>query len=88
MARLPATGVIFDLDGTLIDSAPDIHATAQKVLAAEGLAAMEFATVKGFIGAGVGTLVQRILVAQGQDAHGRAASQNGRGICEDIRRSR
>ncbi len=70
MARLPATGVIFDLDGTLIDSAPDIHATAQKVLSAEGLAAMEFATIKGFIGAGVGMLVQRILLAQGLDGSG------------------
>ena len=29
--------VIFDLDGTLIDSAPDIHATANTVLAGEGL---------------------------------------------------
>ena len=30
--------VIFDLDGTLIDSAADIHATANAVLASEGLA--------------------------------------------------
>jgi phosphoglycolate phosphatase len=30
--------IIFDLDGTLIDSAPDIHAAANAVLAAEGLA--------------------------------------------------
>lgn len=33
-AKMPA--VIFDLDGTLIDSAPDIHASANRVFAAHG----------------------------------------------------
>ena len=32
--------VVFDLDGTLIDSEPDIRATLNRVLAAEGLAAV------------------------------------------------
>ncbi len=63
-------GVIFDLDGTLIDSAPDIHAAAQKVLASEGLAPMDLATVTGFIGSGVAVLISRILIAQGRDASG------------------
>ena len=30
--------VIFDLDGTLIDSVPDIHATANRVMAELGFA--------------------------------------------------
>ncbi len=63
-------GVIFDLDGTLIDSAPDIHAAAQKVLATEGLAPMDHATVKGFVGLGVAVLISRILVAQDRDGDG------------------
>ena len=29
--------ILFDLDGTLIDSAPDIAAAANELLAAEGL---------------------------------------------------
>ena len=33
--------IVFDLDGTLIDSAPDIHATANVVLADEGLAGFD-----------------------------------------------
>lgn len=58
-------GLIFDLDGTLIDSAPDIHATANKVLGAEGLAPFDFATVCSFIGNGVGVLVSRLLQSRG-----------------------
>lgn len=57
--------VIFDLDGTLIDSAPDIHATANKVLASEGLGLLDLATVRGFVGRGVPHLVGRLLAAHG-----------------------
>ncbi|SDE43314.1 phosphoglycolate phosphatase [Paracoccus isoporae] len=57
--------VIFDLDGTLIDSAPDIHATANAVLADEGLGQLDLATVRGFVGRGVPHLVDRLLGAHG-----------------------
>lgn len=60
-----AIGLIFDLDGTLIDSAPDIHATANKVFAAHGQPGFDFATVRSFIGNGVGVLVARLLAHQG-----------------------
>jgi len=58
------TPIIFDLDGTLIDSAPDIHATANRVLALEGLPPLPFEQVRGFIGNGVSVLISRILIAQ------------------------
>ncbi len=57
-------GLIFDLDGTLIDSAPDIHATANKVFTAHGLQPFDFATVRGFIGNGVGVLIARLMAHQ------------------------
>jgi phosphoglycolate phosphatase len=63
-------GLIFDLDGTLIDSAPDIHATANKVFAAKGLQPFSFAAVRGFIGNGVGVLVGRLLANQGLPDNG------------------
>ena len=63
MARQPA--LVFDLDGTLIDSAPDIHAAANRVFEARGLGAFEFETVKGCIGNGVGVLVSRLLAIRG-----------------------
>lgn len=57
--------VIFDLDGTLIDSVPDIHATANAVLADEGLAGFDLATIRGFVGRGVPALVEQMLAAHG-----------------------
>lgn len=62
--------LIFDLDGTLIDSAPDIHAAANAVLAEAGLAPLPFETVRGFIGRGVPHLVACLLDASGRDPAG------------------
>jgi len=57
--------VVFDLDGTLIDSAPDIHRVANAVLALEGLAPISFAEARSFIGSGVPAFVARALAARG-----------------------
>lgn len=62
MAERPA--LIFDLDGTLIDSAPDIHAAANKVFSAKGLSPFPFESVRGFIGNGVGVLIHRLLASR------------------------
>jgi phosphoglycolate phosphatase len=62
--------VIFDLDGTLIDSAPEIHAAANRALATEGLPALSATQVRAFIGNGVGVLLSRCLVALGQSEIG------------------
>ena len=55
-----ARAVIFDLDGTLVDSAPDIVAAGNAVLAAEGLPAIGFAEARGFIGNGAAVFVARM----------------------------
>jgi phosphoglycolate phosphatase len=57
--------IVFDLDGTLIDSAPDIHAIANAVLAEEGLAPITLAQARGFIGNGAPVFVQRLREARG-----------------------
>lgn len=57
--------LVFDLDGTLIDSAPDIHAGANRLLAQEGHPPLPFAQVKSFIGKGVPHLVERLMEATG-----------------------
>lgn len=59
-----AVSVIFDLDGTLIDSLPDIHATLNRVVAARGLAPFSTAEVAGFVGLGAGVLIDRALAAR------------------------
>ncbi|WP_138466837.1 phosphoglycolate phosphatase [Poseidonocella sp. HB161398] len=58
------TPIVFDLDGTLIDSAPDIHAAAAKMQAEAGLAPLGLARIRSFIGNGVPVLVERIMAAQ------------------------
>lgn len=53
------TALVFDLDGTLIDSAPDIAAALNRVLAAEGAGPLDLAQVIAFIGHGIPTLIAR-----------------------------
>ncbi|MBD3763259.1 MAG: phosphoglycolate phosphatase [Rhodobacterales bacterium] len=56
--------VIFDLDGTLIDSAPDIHAGVNRMLQEVGADTLDYPTVKGFIGNGVPKLIERVMAAR------------------------
>lgn len=57
--------VIFDLDGTLIDSVPDIHAAAVKMLAGLDRPPVSLAQATGFVGNGVGRFVERCIAATG-----------------------
>ena len=60
-----STAVIFDLDGTLVDSAPDLHAAANAMLAEIDQPPLSLAEIIGFIGNGVPKLVERCLSARG-----------------------
>ncbi len=62
------SGIIFDLDGTLIDSAPDIHAAMNAVLADRDAGPLPLEQVRGFIGNGVAKLVERCIRAAGLEA--------------------
>ena len=53
--------LVFDLDGTLIDSAPDLHATANAVLGQEGLPPVSLSQLRSYIGNGVQHLVGCLL---------------------------
>lgn len=61
------TTVVFDLDGTLIDSAPDIRAAANRMLADQGLAPLDLPTIISFVGNGLPKLVERVMQARGLD---------------------
>lgn len=52
--------VVFDLDGTLIDSAPDIHAAVNAVLEEHGRPTLSLERVRSFIGGGVQVLWDKI----------------------------
>ncbi len=55
--------VVFDLDGTLIDSAPDICRAANQVLEGEGLPLITFEQTRGFVGRGARVFVERMELA-------------------------
>jgi phosphoglycolate phosphatase len=55
---------VFDLDGTLVDSAADIHAALDRLMAARSLPGFARPEVIGMIGDGVRTLVTRALAAR------------------------
>lgn len=60
--------VVFDLDGTLIDSADDLGAAANRVLAAEGRRPLTPQEVRRFIGDGSRVFVERAWSATGTPA--------------------
>ena len=55
---------LFDLDGTLVDSAPDIHAAACAMLADLRLPSLPFAEARQYIGDGMARFVKRTLTRQ------------------------
>jgi phosphoglycolate phosphatase len=57
--------LVFDLDGTLIDSAPDIAAAVNALFAEIGLPAVEDAWVRRWIGDGAPKLLERALAHVG-----------------------
>jgi len=65
-AAHPFEALIFDLDGTLIDSAPDVCAAVNRVLAADGRRTLSLAEAKDLIGQGGRVLVERALALTGR----------------------
>jgi phosphoglycolate phosphatase len=57
--------VLVDLDGTLLDTAPEIAAAANAMLVEQGLAPLPASEVREFIGSGIPKLVERCLQAAG-----------------------
>ena len=64
--------VLFDLDGTLIDSAPDIAAAVNELLARGGRQQLTVAAVTSMVGNGVEKLVERAIAASGDALEGAA----------------
>jgi phosphoglycolate phosphatase len=57
--------IVFDLDGTLVDTAPDLIATLNTILAREGLPAVGFAAARTMVGGGARAMIERGLAAEG-----------------------
>lgn len=67
--------ILFDLDGTLIDSAPDIAAAVNELLSQDGLPAQSVDAVRGMIGNGVRKLVERAYASSGRPVEGVALDE-------------
>lgn len=63
--------IVFDLDGTLIDSAPDIAGALNRVMADLGRDPLAVEYVEGFIGDGSRSMLRRILIDNGIDVDDR-----------------
>ena len=50
---------IFDLDGTLVDSVPDLASALNKALTDVGIATFDEATIRNWVGNGAKVLVER-----------------------------
>jgi phosphoglycolate phosphatase len=61
-----AKTVVFDLDGTLVDTAPDLINTLNFVLEREGLPAVRLSAARNMIGAGARKLIERGLELDGR----------------------
>lgn len=59
--------IFFDLDGTLVDSVPDLHATLNEVMASYGEPPFTIEAVTRMVGRGVPTLIERAFAQLGKD---------------------
>ena len=59
MANLAGYTIAFDLDGTLVDSAPDLHTALNTVLASEDLPHAALEDARRFVGQGARALIVR-----------------------------
>jgi phosphoglycolate phosphatase len=62
-----AATIVFDLDGTLVDTAPDLISALNYVLAREGLAPVPLHSARSMIGQGARKLIERGLEVEGRE---------------------
>src|SRR5207237_1934531 len=65
-----APTVVFDLDGTLIDTAPDLVTTLNTIFGHEGLPPIGYDAARKLIGGGARRMIERGLAAEGRNPAG------------------
>jgi len=58
--------IVFDLDGTLVDTAPDLVATLNVIFGREGLPPVAYDAARNMVGRGARGMIERGLVAEGR----------------------
>jgi phosphoglycolate phosphatase len=67
---MTALTVVFDLDGTLVDTAPDLIETLNVVFARDGLPPVDYAEARNMIGGGARRMIESGLQYEGRSASG------------------
>ena len=67
---MAALTVVFDLDGTLVDTAPDLIETLNVVFAREGLPPVDYAAARNMIGGGARRMIESGLKHEGRAPSG------------------
>ena len=76
--------VMIDLDGTLLDTVPDLAAAAERMLAALSLPARTEEEIRSFIGKGIPNLVQRCLPGHAVGARAEALQAEALALFQDF----
>jgi phosphoglycolate phosphatase len=63
---MSVTLAVFDLDGTLVDTAPDLIAALNFVFAGQGLPPVDYEAARNMVGGGARKLIERGLAAEGR----------------------
>ncbi len=79
MSPSPSPALIFDLDGTLADTAPDLLGATNAVLAARGRPLLDLAHLRHLVGFGA-----RALIAQAMDASGAPVGEDEMPVLVEI----
>src|ERR687883_435879 len=78
---MPAPTIVFDLDGTLVDTAPDLIATLRVLFQREGLPAPA-GDLRNVIGGGARRLIERALANEGVEVSDRELQRLYEGYIE------
>jgi phosphoglycolate phosphatase len=79
---LPVSAVMIDLDGTLLDTIPDLAVAANAMLAQLGKRPLDESLIRTFVGKGIPRLVERTLAAAHDEPIGTALAERALALFE------
>jgi len=77
---LAARVLVLDLDGTLVDTVPDLAAALNRLMASRDLPLFDFPSTAAMVGDGVAKLVERAFAARGRTPDATAIAEFSAGV--------
>jgi phosphoglycolate phosphatase len=72
---MSAPTIVFDLDGTLVDTAPDLVATLNTIFEREGFTPLPYESARNLVGGGAKAMIARALRAEGRTVSSKKMDQ-------------